>query len=145
MQVVLCMAVHMSLLDTKNKRKTWVKKWREDRTKHGHMPLLNELRDNFPEDFKNYLRMDAETFNILLNLVSALISKQNTKMRESISAEERLVVTLRYLATGLSFEDLKFSSGISPFFLNKKNICTYLPLQIFNDYSTLQSRTKAEN
>lgn len=34
-------------------------------------------------------------------------------MRESIPAEERLIVTLRYLATGRSYEDLKFSCGIA--------------------------------
>jgi hypothetical protein len=34
-------------------------------------------------------------------------------MRESISAEARLAATLGYLATGRSFEDLKFSTGIS--------------------------------
>ncbi|KAG5887903.1 hypothetical protein JTB14_018955 [Gonioctena quinquepunctata] len=35
-------------------------------------------------------------------------------MRKAITAEERLIVTLRYLATGRSLEDLKFSAIISP-------------------------------
>lgn len=35
-------------------------------------------------------------------------------MRKSISADERLAVTLRYLATGRYFEDLKFSAIMSP-------------------------------
>ncbi|XP_018804797.1 PREDICTED: uncharacterized protein LOC108978796, partial [Bactrocera latifrons] len=34
-------------------------------------------------------------------------------MREAISAENRLAITLRFLATGNSFEDLKFSTAIS--------------------------------
>lgn len=34
-------------------------------------------------------------------------------MRQAISAEERLIVTVRYLATGRSLEDLKFSAVIS--------------------------------
>lgn len=38
----------------------------------------------------------------------------DTNMRDSIPANERLAVTLRYLATGRSFEDFKFSSIISP-------------------------------
>ncbi|KAB0800103.1 hypothetical protein PPYR_07983 [Photinus pyralis] len=109
----LCVAVQMNLTEEEKKKRVWVKKWREDRNKFGHMPLLNELRLNFPDDFKNYLRMDPDTFKILLNLISPIISKQNTKLRESISAEERLMATLRYLATGRSFEDLKFSTGIS--------------------------------
>jgi hypothetical protein len=40
-------------------------------------------------------------------------------MRKSISAEERLAATLRFLATGRSFEDLKFSTGISTASLSK--------------------------
>lgn len=34
-------------------------------------------------------------------------------MRDCIPPYERLVATLRYLATGRSYEDLKFSTGIS--------------------------------
>lgn len=40
-------------------------------------------------------------------------------MRKAITAEERLIVTLRYLATGRSLEDLKFSAVISPQALGK--------------------------
>jgi hypothetical protein len=40
-------------------------------------------------------------------------------MRDAISAEERLVTTLRFLATGRSYEDLKFSCVISPQLLGK--------------------------
>ncbi|VEN62449.1 unnamed protein product [Callosobruchus maculatus] len=35
-------------------------------------------------------------------------------MRQSISPHERLTATLRLLATGRSYEDLKFSVAISP-------------------------------
>jgi hypothetical protein len=34
-------------------------------------------------------------------------------MRKAVNADERLFVTLRYLATGNSYEDLKFSPAIS--------------------------------
>lgn len=34
-------------------------------------------------------------------------------MRASINSEEHLVATLRFLATGRSYEDLKFSTRIS--------------------------------
>nr|CAD7200619.1 unnamed protein product [Timema douglasi] len=40
-------------------------------------------------------------------------SNKHTVMRKAISPDERLAVTLRYLATGNSFEDLKFSSYIA--------------------------------
>jgi hypothetical protein len=35
-------------------------------------------------------------------------------MRRTISAEERFTPTLRFLATGRSFEDLKFTAVILP-------------------------------
>jgi len=35
-------------------------------------------------------------------------------MRKAISSHERLTATLRFLATGRSYEDLKFSTIISP-------------------------------
>jgi len=34
-------------------------------------------------------------------------------MRQAIHAEERLIATLRFLATGRSYEDLKFSTEIA--------------------------------
>jgi hypothetical protein len=45
------------------------------------------------------MRISKETFNMLLEKVRLYIEKQDTKMRQSISAEERLDVTLRFLAT----------------------------------------------
>jgi hypothetical protein len=36
-----------------------------------------------------------------------------------VSAEERLAVTLRYLATGNSYEDLKCSTAVSPQLLGR--------------------------
>lgn len=114
-RAIACAALYIIFNEeeTKTKRKTWVKKWRLDRDRYGHMPLLRELRDNDPEDYKNYLRMDNTTFEYLLNLVSPYIAKQDTVMRNCIKAEERLAATLRFLATGRSLQDLKFSTCIS--------------------------------
>ena len=58
--------------------------------------------------------MDAESYDELLNLVMPMIVKQNTTMREAISPNARLSVTLRFLATGNSFGDMKFLTRTSP-------------------------------
>ena len=52
--------------------------------------------------------MSPDRFEHLLSLVAPLISKQTTRFRKPVSAEQRLVVTLRYLATG---ETQQFSFG----------------------------------
>lgn len=55
-----------------------------------------------------------ETYLKLLKLVTPLIQKRETHLRACISPHERLMATLRFLATGRSYEDLKFSAIISP-------------------------------
>ncbi|GFO43143.1 ankyrin repeat domain-containing protein 27 [Plakobranchus ocellatus] len=98
----------------KRKRAKWSKEWFLQLSKSGHTKLLLELSHNEPSDFKNFLRMDIESYNELLQMVEPLIVKQTTNMRQPISPAERLSITLRYLATGNTFEDLKFVSAIAP-------------------------------
>lgn len=50
----------------------------------------------------------------LLFLITRYIAKKNTVMREAISSRMRLSATLRFLATGNSFQDLMFSTRIAP-------------------------------
>lgn len=86
-----------------------------------HINLLRELR-NEPNDWRNYLRMDEETYVELLRLVSPFIAKKDTVMRKAISPHERLSATLRFLATGRSFKDMEFSTAIS-----KPALCKIIP------------------
>lgn len=58
--------------------------------------------------------MKTHIYYRLLSMVTPEIEKQDTIMRNSISPHERLVATLRFLATGRNYEDLKFSTIISP-------------------------------
>jgi hypothetical protein len=101
------------------KKRKWCKNWFLKRNLYSHMKLLRQLHENEPHDLKNYLRMDNDTYRSLLKLVRNKISKQTTNMTNSISAEERLTATLRYLATGNSYEDLRFNTGISPQSIDK--------------------------
>ena len=58
--------------------------------------------------------MSEECVSELLSMVKPLIEKCNTVLSESVNAEERLIVTLRFMATGRNYENLKFSAAISP-------------------------------
>nr|CAI5826517.1 unnamed protein product [Callosobruchus analis] len=64
--------------------------------------------------FDNFCRMSYEDFEILLNKVGELIQKKDTTFRCSISAKERLAVTLRFLASGDSYQSLSYLFKISP-------------------------------
>lgn len=58
--------------------------------------------------------MEQFVLEKLLHAVAPLIEKKDTVMRQAISARDRLSVTLRYLATGNSFQDLSYSVRIAP-------------------------------
>jgi len=60
-----------------------------------------------PLAFRNFLRMDASSFEMLFARVSPRITCQTTVMRQPISAEEKLALSLRYLAT-----DVTISRGL---------------------------------
>ena len=62
--------------------------------------------------------MSPESFQYLLNIVGPAISKQDTQMRRSISAAERLCLTIHFLAYGCSQQSLSFTYRIG-----KSTIC----------------------
>ncbi|XP_077149254.1 uncharacterized protein LOC143810032 [Ranitomeya variabilis] len=97
----------------KRKRRMWTRSWLLKRSTLSHMGLIRELRDNNPQDFRNYLRMSEESFKLILAAVTPLIQKRDTPMRAAVPVDERLAVTLRFLATGRSLQDLRFSAAVS--------------------------------
>uniref|UniRef100_A0A1I8M9Y5 DDE Tnp4 domain-containing protein n=1 Tax=Musca domestica TaxID=7370 RepID=A0A1I8M9Y5_MUSDO len=91
------------------KKRPWVREWLRQRKEEGCcVKLLTQLRAETPSLYKNFLRMNAADFDNLLKLTAPLLTKKTTQLREPISASERLMVTLRYLATGESFRSLQF-------------------------------------
>ncbi|XP_069597387.1 uncharacterized protein [Ranitomeya imitator] len=97
----------------KRQRRMWTRQWLQKRYQLSHMGLIRELKENNPHDFKNYLRMSEDSFNVLLEAVEPYIRRQNTRMRAAVPVDERLAVTLRFLATGRSMQDLHYCAAIS--------------------------------
>jgi hypothetical protein len=62
--------------------------------------LLKELIISDRAAYRNFLRMTVECFETLAVKVEPIIGKQDTWYRKAIPVEERLALTLRYLATG---------------------------------------------
>ena len=52
------------------------------------------------------LRMYPEEFDMLLRMVENRIRKQDTHMRRALTPRERLCLTLRFLATGLTLPNI---------------------------------------
>lgn len=112
-EILIATAVALYVKTKSKKRSRWTKDWLKKREKLSHVNLLEELRLE-PRDWMNYLRMDAATYEELLCYVEPLIKKKDTVMRGAITPHERLTATLRFVATGRTLEDMKFSVIISP-------------------------------
>ncbi|PIO28599.1 hypothetical protein AB205_0075300 [Aquarana catesbeiana] len=125
-------------------RSIWAKTWLLIRDQFSHMPLLRELQENNPNDYRNYLRMMDSCFQQLLSLLSPYIIKQDTCMRAAIPAEQRLIATLHYLATGRSLQDIKFTTGISPQALGViiPETCSAIIQVLQKDYIRFPSNTQ---
>lgn len=93
--------------EKRHKKRIWVREWirrreSEDVTKK----LIHEVRKEDPNTFKGMFRMSGDQFDMILDKIRPIISKQNTRFRNAIPPETRLLITLKYLATGDSYRSL---------------------------------------
>lgn len=115
-------------------RKVWCKDYYRERDELGAYKLtLEELRLNDPFSFRQYLRMSAGDFEELLQIVGPHITKQSTHLRKTIPPEEKLAVTLRFLATGNSYQDLSYT-----FRMHRTTIAGFVPLVCKKIYECLK-------
>jgi len=120
----------------RKRREMWAKKRLLGRDRYTNLNLLNFIRNDSPEDYKNYLRMSDENVQFLIAKVKPLIAKQDTVMRNAVTPEAGITATLRFLATGRLFEDLKFATIISPQALGKiiPEMCKAIYEALKHDY-----------
>ncbi|KAL4104838.1 hypothetical protein QTP88_020114 [Uroleucon formosanum] len=105
--------------------------------------INNLIPDNLPNVRirKKKTLMTPETFNNLLNLIEPKIRKEDTKFRLSIPANERLALTLRYLATGDSFASLSLLFKVSKSSISSivPEVCTAI-IEELQDYTNERIR-----
>lgn len=101
--------VIQNAVNARRERRMWVREWIDKRSEVGFAErLYEEIKAEDPEMYKNFVRLSAEDFEYLLEKVTPLIQKKDTVMRKAITPKERLLVTLRYLATGDSYKSLMY-------------------------------------
>ncbi|XP_077334540.1 uncharacterized protein LOC143975855 [Lithobates pipiens] len=113
--LMMRMKTRRAIQSRRRPRRYWVHPLTSQRLSIGYFALMfGELRTH-GDKFHNYTRMSVACFDELLVLVRGHLTRTTTNMRRSISPEERLLLTLRYLATGASFTSLhhQFLMGIS--------------------------------
>ena len=106
-------------------RSIWARRWlsAERRLQYGQYDrLLAELRMENVHSFFNFLRMQPEMFNELLNRVGTRIQKNDTLWRKSFEPGLKLAITLRNLATGDNCPILQFCVRVA-----RNTISTFIP------------------
>ena len=71
-----------------------------------------ELERNDVPAFVRLIRFEPAMFREMEDRLHDVLVKEDTNMRLAISPAERLAVTLRYLATGETFQSLSFQFRI---------------------------------
>ena len=111
---VAAAAIVLLLQRKRKKRRWWIRPAFVRRMEFSEFSnLLPHLEKEDPEMYFKYLRMQPQRFEHLLSILQENLQKFS--FREPISAKERLVITLVYLATGCSQQELafRFSRGRS--------------------------------
>ena len=76
-------------------RAIWIREWIQQREALGAFhQLLNELQKLDAFSYRNFVTMDAATFEKLLCMVAPMITHKDTVMREAITPGERLAVPI---------------------------------------------------
>ncbi|PFX33921.1 hypothetical protein AWC38_SpisGene1062 [Stylophora pistillata] len=94
-------------------KRMWAQQWllRREET-GGFHTIFQELAAEDTPGFSKYTRMLYPKCVALTELIAPYINKEDTCTRSSISASERLALTLRFLTTGESCQSLSFQFRI---------------------------------
>ncbi len=83
------------------------------RKRNGTELLMDLKSEKLTGQYHNFMRMSCSDFEHLLQLIGPKITKCDTNIRPAISAQDRLALTLRFLATGNFYTDLQYTFQFS--------------------------------
>jgi len=125
--VVIACLTEKKKVKRKRKQRVWMKEWLKKRDQFCHDHLVAELKISSAVDYKNYLRMDADTFGELLEKIRPLIEKKCTYMRDPITAKQRLSPYLKPVTTSTGCDNIfaSFTLIFVPFILASTRLISF--------------------
>lgn len=131
--------IHYALQQEKKRRKPprwWMSKLYASREQYSGTSLMADLKFQAVSGmYKNFTRMHPTDFEFLLSSIEPIIAKQDTTFRKAIPAQERLALTLRFLATGDSYSSLQYLFKIAKQTISKivPEVCGAI-VEVLKDY-----------
>ena len=115
---------------SRRKRSVWTRPWLSvgRRRSFGlYDQLLQELRREDKKTFRNFMRMPPEMFDELLERLRPRITKQMTFYREPLDPGMKLAITLRHLASGSKYTNMRFGWRVphNTISLVVREVCRY--------------------
>ncbi len=87
-------------------RSCWVRPWISRRKEYGAFDqLMKELEREDVVSFSNFLRVSPQMYRKIVQLLTPTLASNHPR---ALSPELKVAITLRYMATGNSYHDLRF-------------------------------------
>ena len=83
---ILAAEAYKLVCESEDEPREWSKPWWKNRSEEGSYTKLFQEMQNDPAAFKENFRVTPTIFDFILKLVSPLISRMDTHLRESIPA-----------------------------------------------------------
>ena len=85
----------------RKRKSVWVREWLLNRPRYGmYVKLMKHLSEGDAKSFKNFVRLDPNMFNQMVEDLTPKLQKKTINWRKPLSPGLKLTITLRYLASG---------------------------------------------
>ncbi|XP_071578889.1 uncharacterized protein [Temnothorax nylanderi] len=148
--LLLLLLIYYMRLKRMNVHKRWQnRRWlvrpvNQQRKQQGEYDNLFQELKNDEEMFFKYTRMNIQHFNKLLNMLECYLVKRT---KRALPPEQRLLITLRYLATGNSTSNIAFSFRVGQSTVRKliKEVCPIITNKLRPIYLTCPTEEQWKN
>ncbi|XP_049294069.1 uncharacterized protein LOC125769390 [Anopheles funestus] len=132
--------IHTASLQQFPSSRVWMRPMLLERENQASRLVETILKEDLDTTIINFMRLSRSDFNYLLERIGPKITKMDTNMRKSLSPKDKLIVTLRYLATGDSYKTLEYAFRISAQAIGAfiPEVCDCL-VEVLQDYVKLPS------
>uniref|UniRef100_A0AAG5DFQ1 DDE Tnp4 domain-containing protein n=1 Tax=Anopheles atroparvus TaxID=41427 RepID=A0AAG5DFQ1_ANOAO len=136
------MRLHL-LQQRRYKKRIWMRPMLLERNQQASQLLQAVLEEELDKTIVNFMRLSRTDFNYLLSIITPKIRKQDTYMRYAISARDKLIITLRFLAAGDDYKSLEYAYRVSEQAISLfiPHVCDSL-VQLLQDYVKLPSSSE---